>query len=258
MSRFGIVLALGAASGFAQSSNTPQPPTNQPAPPTAAPTAALTSSSSRISHVVAGPDGRVQGLLLHNGTFVTLSPALAQQVPVNLRHNASVSVSGPAYSIGSDRTIRAQQLTIAGASYNDLGGVAGAAATPPQAIAGAPLPPPPVGPAGVAPPPPPPGPGAPPPPPPPPCTGAPVPPPPPAANPAPPPSGTAPAPPTNGTAPPPPSPTGVNPAVKPAPGVSQPTPAELTPSSTTSLNEPERYNYVRTKEGPSKVRTEAR
>ncbi len=94
--------------------------------------------SSRVSRVVAGPDGRAQGLFLHNGTFVNLSPALAQQVPLHSRQNA-VSVSGPAYNSGSDSTIQAQQLTIGGASYNNPGGLGGAAAMPPQRTEGAPV-----------------------------------------------------------------------------------------------------------------------
>lgn len=187
----------------------------QPTPPAAARDVQTPSTTaaetSRISHLVAGPDGRPQGFLLRNGTFVTLSPGLAQQMPTTVRRNTTVRVRGPEYASSGQKTIQAQTVTIAGVAYKDVAGspmmpAAAGVAAPPRLSPGTPgaaPPPPPGGAPGAVPPPPPPpvgGPGAVPPPPPPPPCGVAAAPPPPATNPQTPPAptGAAPAPPPVG------------------------------------------------------------
>ena len=155
-----------------------------PAPPTGAPPSAPARTASvsldpvtqhsRIAHTLEGPDGRPQGFLLRNGTFVSLTPGLSQQLPTSLQRGASLTVSGFPGREGA-KTIQARSVTVAGVSYSDAAGVAllaGGAPRPPApqrpAAPGAVAPPPPppvVVPGAPAPPPPPPGgPGAPPPP----------------------------------------------------------------------------------------------
>jgi hypothetical protein len=188
MNRTLFLLALAVPPAFSQTPAAPPPPNvTQPGAPT--PIAAATgTTSSHITRVVTGPDGRAQGLLLRNGMYVNLSPRLSQQIPAGISHRASVSASGPEFGTGSDKTIQAQQITIAGVAYNDVAGMEGAPAGPPPPNGGA-VPPPPGGLRGAVPPPPPPpcangavpppGAGAPPPPPP---TGVSAPPPVPTAN----------------------------------------------------------------------------
>jgi hypothetical protein len=125
--------------------------------------------TSRISRFLAGPGARPQGFLLRNGTFVTLPPGLAGQLPTALEKNATIRVAGEEVSYNGNRTIAAQSITLAGVAYSD----AGPAAVAPPAASGRALasaPPPPPGrpgagvPGPIAPPPPPAcGPGAPPP-----------------------------------------------------------------------------------------------
>jgi len=158
MNRLLLLFALSVPSVFAKTPAAPPPPApNQTGVPQPMPVAS-SATSSRISRVIAGPDGHAQGLLLRNGTFVNLAPGLSQQIPSDLRRNLRVNVSGAAYGVGTDRTIQAQQLTIAGITYNDAAGIgAGPVGRLPQP-SGMPAPPPP-GATGIAPPPPPPLPG---------------------------------------------------------------------------------------------------
>src|ERR1700761_1497510 len=85
MNRLLIFIALIAPPVFSQTPAAPLPPNpNQPGVAAPVPAATVTTSS-RISRVIAGPDGRAQGLLLRNGAFVNLSPGLSQQIPVGIR-----------------------------------------------------------------------------------------------------------------------------------------------------------------------------
>src|ERR1700679_2603963 len=156
MNRLILLIALAVPPAYSQSPAAPPPSNvNQPGAPAPAPTT-TGSTSSRISRVISGPDGRAQGLLLRNGTFVNLSHDLSQQIPAGVSRRALVNVSGPVYGVGSDRTIEAQQITIAGIAYNDVQGAgAGPAGQPPPNGALAP-PPPPGGPGAPTPSPPPP------------------------------------------------------------------------------------------------------
>ncbi|WP_446742417.1 hypothetical protein [Silvibacterium acidisoli] len=141
-----IPLFLAAVSAGAQA------PGNSPPPPSAAQVA----ETSHIARFVAGPGDRLQGLMLRNGTFVVLSPGLAQRIPSTLRKSASVQVAGDEFSYSGSKTIQARAITIAGVSYADdaprVGpGPAGGPPAPPREPRGrrddprpcdAPLPPP--------------------------------------------------------------------------------------------------------------------
>ena len=160
--------------------------------------------TSRVARFLAGPGDRPQGLLLRNGTFVTLRPSLAQQLPPTIGRNASIRVAGDELSYNGNKTIEAHSITVAGVSYEDA---APAAKAPEAGMGTAPPPPAPrgpgAGPRNDVPPPPPAG-----------C-GPVAPPPPPASpagrlnTPAPPPPGDAPQPPPApaGSTPAPPAPT---------------------------------------------------
>jgi hypothetical protein len=190
-------------------------------PPPASASNTITESS-RIARFVAGPGDRPQGLLLRNGTFVALSPRLAQELPASLHKGTALQVTGEELSYAGSKTVQARTITIAGVAYPDeppamAGGPAGVQAPPPP---GAPPPPAPMAGAGAPPPPPPPrrpgAPLAPPPPPPAPCGVTP---------PTPDAKGTPPAPPAKEAVPPPPAPDGGTPAVPPA-GPAQNPPGE--------------------------------
>jgi hypothetical protein len=126
------------------------------APP--APSTDIVTETSRIARFVAGPGDRPQGFLLRNGTFVILSPGLAQRLPASFTKDTPLQVTGDAFSYQDSKTVQARTIIVAGVSYADDSTAPGAA---PVGIA----PPPPPAP-GMPPPPPPGGPGAPPPPPP--------------------------------------------------------------------------------------------
>src|ERR1700761_3164005 len=64
-----------------------------PPPPAPGPVNSIVETS-RISRFLAGPGDRPQGFLLRNGSFVTLGPGLAQQLPASIARNTSVRVSG--------------------------------------------------------------------------------------------------------------------------------------------------------------------
>jgi hypothetical protein len=140
------------------------------APPAAAQNSVV--ETSRIARFLAGPGDRPQGVLLRNGTLVTFTPGLAQQLPATIAKGTAVRVAGDELTYNGSKTVEARTITVAGTSYQDV-----PSSTPP-------VPPPtPAQPgprAAAAPPPPPPpppspcGPVAPPlPPPPPPAAGAP-------------------------------------------------------------------------------------
>ena len=153
--------------------------------PAAAPPVAANQivETSRIARFLAGPGDRPQGFLLKNGTFVTLSPGLAQQLPATMKKNETIQVAGDALSYNGNKTIEARSVTVAGVGYLEANPVAGppaaqgmAAPAPPPPAPGAPPSPRAPRPGLAAAPPPPPvacGPGAPPPPPPP-IAGGPV------------------------------------------------------------------------------------
>jgi hypothetical protein len=126
----------------------------------AAPPPSLTASVTESSHVtrfVAGPGDRPQGLILRNGTFVALSPSLAQRLPVSLHKGTSLQVTGEALTYDGSRTVQARSITIAGVAYaDDPAGVGGGTPMGPATTAPPPPPPPPPGRAGAPPPPPPP------------------------------------------------------------------------------------------------------
>lgn len=119
----------------------------QVAPPAPPPPIQGTSIvvTGRISRVLTGPEGRPQGFLLRNGTFVTLSPTLAQQLPTTIGRNSSVRLSGGEFSYHGDKTIAASSLTVAGVSYEDTAPVGPPPGTPGPGLPSAvpPSPPPP-------------------------------------------------------------------------------------------------------------------
>ena len=193
---FSLSFLLVAVSAGAQAPANPSVPL---------PGASEATVTSRVSRYVAGPGDRPQGLLLRNGTFVALSPALAQRMPESSSKSASVQVTGEEFTYSGSKTIQARTITLAGVSYTDDGpagrapGIASPAGDPP------PPPPPPRAPRMARPGPPPP------------C-GAPAPPPPPApASAVPPPPGAGSPPSGPGVAAPPPPPDGAMPAPPPAP-----------------------------------------
>lgn len=76
--------------------------------------AAPFSGSGRIQQLNYGPDGAVNGFLLHDGTFATMPPFSASN-PSSIRVGANVAYSGYARRSMSDRTVvDVQNLTING------------------------------------------------------------------------------------------------------------------------------------------------
>jgi hypothetical protein len=148
-----------------------QAPAAAPPPPAAG--IAITESS-RVARFVAGPGDRPQGLVLRNGTFVALSPALSQRLPATLHKGTSLHVTGDEFVYDGSKTLQATSITVAGNAYADaplpmVADPAAAAQPAPPPGPGAPPLPRAVGP-GAPPPPPPGGPAMPPPPPP--CAAA--------------------------------------------------------------------------------------
>jgi hypothetical protein len=162
----------------------PPPPPPGPAAPLQPPTAPAfvqtgvpATHSSRVSAVVYGPQGEIQGLTLRNGVSVSLPPDLGMRLQSSVIKGARVQVNGTQQVVAGQTSLIAQSITANGQTFiatqpaPDRGpGIAGG--VPP------PLPPPPAGPQGPGgprawrgpggpPPPPPAGAGAPPPPPPP-------------------------------------------------------------------------------------------
>lgn len=93
--------------------------------------------TSRISRFMAGAGDRPLGLLLRNGTFVTFSPGLAQQLPPSIDRGSLVRVSGNELVYNGSKTVEARSISIAGVAYQDTPGV------PPPPVPPSPVPPPP-------------------------------------------------------------------------------------------------------------------
>ncbi|MEK6398194.1 MAG: hypothetical protein V4734_08920 [Terriglobus sp.] len=58
-------------------------------------------------------------MILRNGTFVSLSPGLAQRLPLEMSKSAQVQVAGDEFTYSRTKTIQARTITIAGVSYTD-------------------------------------------------------------------------------------------------------------------------------------------
>ncbi len=227
--RLSLIAALSPA--FALSAFCQTPPPAPPAANVSAPqpprpalpsrNGVATSHSGRVSSIIYGPQGEVQGLTLRNGIAVTLPPELAMRLQSNVNRGTRVQVSGIQRMIAGQASLVAQSITANGQTFVAAAPVVdrvpGAPITGPAMAAGAPPPPPPPGPAGPLAPrraadr----GPGAPPPP-----AGAAEPPPPPPRNARPP----APPPPmqTSGIPTPPPGPTTADTPAPPPPDASAP------------------------------------
>jgi hypothetical protein len=120
-----------------------QPPTS----PALIQTGAPATHSSRVSAVVYGPQGEVQGLALRNGVSVSLPPDLAMRLQSSVIKGARVQVSGTQQVIAGQTSLIAQSITTNGQTFiatqqaPDRGAsIAGGVPPPP--------PPPPAGPQG--------------------------------------------------------------------------------------------------------------
>lgn len=101
--------------------------------------AAPFSGSGRIQQLNYGPDGAVNGFLLHDGTLATMPPFSAGN-PSSIRVGSTVAYSGYARRTMSDRTVvDVQNLTINGQQL--ALGLAGPGAGPAVGPAGPPPPP---------------------------------------------------------------------------------------------------------------------
>jgi hypothetical protein len=117
--------------------------------------AAPYSGSGRIQQLNYGPDGAVNGLLLSDGTLVTVPP-FSTSNPTSIRVGATVAYSGYARRTMSDRTVvNAQTLTINGQQLALAAPAGPRGAAPPPPPPGGPAAPGPGGPRTTAPPPPP-------------------------------------------------------------------------------------------------------
>ena len=156
--RLYLIAALSPALALSAFCQTPPPAlpagnVSAPQAPLSAPQSrdgVATSHSGRVSSVIYGPQGEVQGLTLRNGIAVALPPELAMRLQSSVTRGARVQVSGVQRMIAGQASLVAQSITANGQTFVSEMPLhdrrSGRAATGPATDAGAPPPPSPVGP----------------------------------------------------------------------------------------------------------------